>query len=268
MYMSAKVLKKFDRRFELNEESLRRIYSDIKKRIPSENHKEIVFEVFREDSLVYTTSEIDRIMSEDNDSTRKIKNITIGYADNNLILSINFDSENGAYFSVTGENRDEVYLLASELKEYIQKEVATLPSPNMPAYKIFSFLSIILLFIFLAFLANSINLAEDPKKLTAILASNDANEKINYLINARDSKQNITKFLSLMFLLPVILIIQLLIPFRKVFNYLYPGNLFLFGKQISIVANRRSTSKNLFWGGIVASFIAISTGYYFFWLAK
>lgn len=114
--MSAKIIKKFPKRFELNEETLRRIYSDIKKRVPDENHKDIIFEIFREDSLVYRTSEVDRILTEDNDSTRKIKNIKIEYADPSLLLEIYFDSEQGVEFTVAGEVRDDVYLLASELK--------------------------------------------------------------------------------------------------------------------------------------------------------
>ncbi|NWB42463.1 hypothetical protein HX815_19285 [Pseudomonas sp. E6002] len=266
--MSAKVLKKFDRRFELNEESIRRIYSDIKKRVPEENHKEIIFEIFREDSLIYRTSEIDRIMSEDNDSTRKIKSIKIEYTDNNLKLEISFDSENGTQFSVSGEDRDAVYLLSSELKEYIQKEVANIPTPSAPVHKIFVFSFTIIALILLAYLLTKINNTENTEILKSILESNDTNEKINYLINSRDSKQNVSKPLFIMFVLPILLSLQLLIPFRKIFYFLYPGNIFLFGKQISIIANRRSTSKNIFWGGIVAFIIAISTGYYFFWLAK
>jgi hypothetical protein len=134
--MSAKVSKKFDKKFELNEESIRRIHSDIRKRVPEDKHKEIIFEIFREDSLVYQTSEIDRVLSENNDSTQKIKSIKIGYLDESLNIELIFDSVDGAKLTVVGEDRDTVYLISSELKEYIQKEVAFLFGGNLQSRNI------------------------------------------------------------------------------------------------------------------------------------
>jgi hypothetical protein len=267
--MSAKIIKKFPKRFELNEETLRRIYSDIKKRVPDENHKDIIFEIFREDSLVYRTSEVDRILTEDNDSTRKIKNIKIEYADPSLLLEIYFDSEQGVEFTVAGEVRDDVYLLASELKEYIQKEVCNIPSLNFSNQK--SFLLIFTSFMLAFFIYSMMNMAPqltDTEILNSILASTSANEKLDYLIKSREVKIKIPSFFYVMMMFPVMIIVLTVVPFKKVFNYLYPGNVFLFGKQVSVIANRRSTAKNFFWGGLIAFLIAISTGYYFFWLAK
>lgn len=266
--MSAKVLKKFTNRFELNEESLRRIYSDIKKRVPEENHKDIIFEVFREDSLVYRTAEMDRILSEDNDSTRKIKSIKVEYADPSLLLEINFDSEDGAQFTVMGEVRDDVYLLASELKEYIQKEVSTIPSPSFFSQKTIVLVVTSVMLGVLAYSMKNLEISTDAETLNAILASNNTNEKIDYLIRSREVKLKIPSGIYVMFAFPIILAMFMVVPFRKVFSYFFPGNLFLFGKQISVIASRRSTSRNFFWGGFVAFLIAISTGYYFFWLAK
>ncbi|MBF6036379.1 hypothetical protein H8F23_24275 [Pseudomonas sp. P155] len=266
--MSAKVLRKFQKRFELNEEGIRRIYADIKKRVPEENHKDIIFEVFREDSLVYRTAEIDRVLSEDNDSTRKIKNITIEYADKQLILEINFDAENGAQFTVTGEDRDDVYLLSSELKEYIEKEVAKISSFAFANAKTILFAYIIILMSIMLYFFRSMDVSTDTEKLQKILSSNDIHEKLNYIIDTRTIKPNTTNAMNYMIALPIILSLSAIFPFRKIISYLYPGNIFLIGKQTSVIASRRSSAKNFFWGGIVALVIAISTGYYFFWLAK
>lgn len=266
--MSAKVLKKFSKRFELNEEGIRRIYSDIKKRVPDENHKDIIFEVFREDSLVYRTAEIDRVLSEGNDSTRKIKNITIEYADNNLLLEINFDAEEGAQFTVTGEDRDDVYLLSSELKEYIQKEVAKISSFAFANTKTILLTYIIILTSLLLYSFKSLDASLDSEKLDEILLSDNINEKLNYIIGSRAIKPNISSAMTYMAALPILLVVSIILPFRKIFSYLFPGNIFLIGKQISVIANRRSAGKSFFWGGLVALAIALSTGYYFLWLAK
>lgn len=265
--MSAKVAKKFDNRFELNEEGLRRIHSDLRKRIPEEHQKEIIFEVHREDALVYRTSEIDRVLSESNDSTQKINSLTIEYKAKALNINLLFEAVRGAELTVVGEDRDEVFLISSELKEYIQKEVATISS-----FSFFSYGTVLTIFALcmagtLMYLTNKLSGETTPEALKVILDSGDSNLKLNYLItSSRDaSPESIPKFLIM---LPAIFVFITAVPHRAILNYVLPGNIFLIGKQISIISNRRANAKNIFWGGIVALTIALATGYYFFWLAK
>lgn len=265
--MSAKVSKRFDNRFELNEENIRRIHSDIRKRTPPENHKDIIFEVFREDSLVFRTSEIDRVLSESNDSTQKIKELKIEYADNSLNILLKFSASDGAELTITGEDRDNVYLISSELKEYIQKEVCHLKSGNH-SEKLGAILFFSLMIVALNFLSGVSGKPVDSAELSKILASNDSADKLNYLINIASEKNQSEQKIKYLTFAPFVLMLFIFVPSKKIFNYFFPGNIFLIGKQITVIANRRGNARNIFWGGLVALAIAFLSGYYFFWLSK
>lgn len=266
--MSAKVSKKFSKKFELSEEGIRRIHSDIRKRVPEDKQKDIIFEIFREDSLVYRTSEIDRVLSENNDSTQKIKSIKIEYLDESLSIELIFDAEDGSKLTVIGEERDTVYLISSELKEYIQKEVSFLSGGswlNRPAIAA----GMLLMFAALAyFFTKSISPQETQEQLTAALNTSDANEKLNYIINNVTNKQIQEGRANYVMLAPVLLLAIILTPIGAVLQYFFPSNIFLIGKQISIITNRRGVVRNIFWCVIVGVVIAMVTGYYFFWLSK
>ncbi|MFJ2427638.1 hypothetical protein [Pseudomonas sp. NPDC087804] len=265
--MSAKVSKKFDKKFELNEESIRRIHSDIRKRVPEDKHKEIIFEIFREDSLVYRTSEIDRVLSESNDSTQKIKSVKIEYLDESLNIELIFDSVDGAKLTVVGEDRDTVYLISSELKEYIQKEVAFLFGGNLQSRNVLVGAMFISMLAILLVLTNSYSPVSITIPMSAALESTDLNVKMNYIISNMANKPRDTRAGFIM-IIPVLLSFGVLLPLGKIMQYFFPGNIFLIGKQISIISNRRGFVRNIFWCVIVGSIIAMVTGYYFFWLSK
>lgn len=265
--MSARVRKLFDKRFELNEEGIRRIHSDIRKRVPEDKHDNIIFEISRDDSLIFRTSEVDRVLSENNDSTQKISSIELEYIDDSIEISILFDANEGVGLSVVGESRDDVFLIASELKEYIQKEVANITK--------FSFFNSRFLFLLgsasiaaaMIFGMKSVNAYTSPEDLKGILAGS-VDEKVNFLISSQETRASSNKTMGWILATTMGILGSTMIPFSKVINYLVPGNVFLIGKQIGIVNNRRNNAKNLFWGGAVAFFIAMATGYYFFWLSK
>lgn len=264
--MSARVEKRFDQRFELNEESIRRIHSDIRKRTPEENHKDIIFEVFREDSLVFRTSEIDRILSESNDSTQKIKELQIEYNDAHLNILLSFSAEDGADLTITGEDRDQVYLISSELKEYIQKEVCHLKAGKFDAK--FLLIPIFIFTVSILFIFRSSTPPNNALPIEDVIASTDTNAKLNHLIELASQKSSMDQKSGLIGMVPFLFALLIFIPGQKIFNYLFPGNIFMIGKQVNVITSRRASIKNFFWGGFIAAVIAFGSGYYFLWLAK
>lgn len=266
--MSAKVSKKFNKKFEINEEGLRRIHSDIRKRVPTDKQKDITFEIFREDSLVYRTTELDRVLSENNDSTQKIKSITIEYADESLYIELVFHDEDGAELSVKGEDRDTVFLISSELGEYIQKEVSFLSGGSWMNKGAVAVVIIMLVLIF-GFALKTPQVGPDiSEALSVALKSTDTNEKLNYIINNIDNKKDPDSRTSALTIIPASAFVLFMFSYANLAQYFFPGNIFLIGKQISKINNRRGFVRNIFWCGIVALVIAMTTGYYFFWLAK
>lgn len=264
--MSAKVNNKFRKGFEISEESIRRIYADLKKRVPAENHADIIFEVFREDSLVYRTAEVDRVLTEDNDSTRKIKSLRFLYVDNSLNIILAFDAEKGVEMTVEGEDRVTVYLISSELREYIDKEVAFIYDfDKLISPKMIPFYFIVIMTAFIFILQRAV---PEQTNVEALLNSNDLNEKLNYLISATPKTKNIDRTTYIPILIPMLVMLCILLPAEKLIGYFIPSNIFLIGKQITIIRNRRGTTKNIFWSGLVALVIALASGYYFWWLPK
>ena len=85
----------FPKKFDLDEEKLRRIVEILKERIPEEDHQKIIFQVNRRDSLIYKTENISTVLDEDNDSTKIINTIVIVYDQDNLKALIAFDADKG-----------------------------------------------------------------------------------------------------------------------------------------------------------------------------
>lgn len=264
--MSAKVALRFAKRFELNEENIRRIHDDIRKRTPNENRNDIIFEVFREDSLVFRTAEVDRLLSENNDSTQKIKELKIEYKDESLNITLEFDAEKGASLTIDGEERDKVFLIASDLREYIQKEVCHISTGIFN--KKFLLLGATLFLASFLIIIKWLSPHTPSASIEQALASTDSNIKLNHLINLLTAKQTTDDRAMMISLFPVFFMLLIFIPGEKIYNYFFPGNIFLIGKQISVITNRRGFVRNIFWCGVVALLIAFGSGYYFLWLSK
>ncbi|WP_407200207.1 hypothetical protein [Citrobacter freundii] len=124
--MAANVEFDFPNYFEVDEEKLRRIHSILKNRLPEEHKDSINFIIKRSDNFIYQTESINDIIKEPNDSTSKIDSVKIYHESEDLNVGISLSNKNGASINVLGENRDDVFLLSSELKEYISKEVANI----------------------------------------------------------------------------------------------------------------------------------------------
>jgi len=271
--MAAHAYHAFTKGFELDEERLRKIYSLIKVRITSEielkNTDVIQFKVIREDSLIFGTDSIEIVLSEDNDSTQKISEINIDYKDPSFDVSVAFSSKNGCMFNIAGSDRDKVFLLKSDLKEYIGKEVANLKNFSLFNRNItpifFGF--IIIIFSFLV-MRDNYNVSTAVIKSQA-LSSNDLSLKLNYIIE-NINKMNVNSY---SYIAPVMIIFSLftfgiVFPWKKIYSFFFPRNIFLIGKQISIIKNKRKLNANIFWCVIVALVVGLLLGFLFLHLSK
>ncbi|MCO4109624.1 hypothetical protein, partial [Citrobacter freundii] len=144
--MAANVEFDFPNYFEVDEEKLRRIHSILKNRLPEEHKDSINFIIKRSDNFIYQTESINDIIKEPNDSTSKIDSVKIYHESEDLNVGISLSNKNGASINVLGENRDDVFLLSSELKEYISKEVANIKGMKWLQAKNILFIMVIIFF--------------------------------------------------------------------------------------------------------------------------
>ena len=84
------------------------------------------FKIYKADTFSYTTDDLQKILSENNADWEKIERFTIfmKYEDD-FYLNLDFGNE-VTKLHIEGKERDVVFLIFSELKQYIGNEIATI----------------------------------------------------------------------------------------------------------------------------------------------
>ncbi|MFH0771100.1 MAG: hypothetical protein V1933_00575 [Candidatus Omnitrophota bacterium] len=255
---SAYVRFKFEKGYIVDEAKFRKINDIIIKRlVEKELTTKLFCKIFRKDSFCFTTKNIDDLLKEDNWQNTRIIRVVLECKDESLDFELDFD-EKGVSIRIEGKERDFVFLLYSDLKEFIQNEVATVRKIN--SLKTTSDMALIL--VAATFLMISI-LMKVPKIPAKILESSDIHEKLNFLIQRPGSPEP----KSLLYMAPIVFLL-LLSPslLRRLFNYCYPYNVFVIGKEIDTYEKRINIRSKLFWGVIVTPFISLIVGAFFYLL--
>lgn len=260
--MAANVEYDFKNHFEIDEEKIRRIHSIIKARVTPETVSKIGFTITRADNLIYLTFEVNDVINEANDSISKITNLEINSKDDALNLSVIFNEKSGASIKVIGDDRDNVFLLSSELKEYISKEVTTLKKWFIFNSKI---MMSTMLLSFLAFFCYQITdvASINEESIKPLLAGADINEKLNFLIERQYRSSGISSTTIVpMFLFTGLFVALTTFPMTKLMDFIYPRNIFMLGKQISIIEKKRKLKSNIFWVIIVGGILSFTLTYF------
>lgn len=243
--IGAHVKYKFDKGFLFDEENLRKINDIISKRITDT----IEYLVSREDSYSYKTINLEDIIIEDNLKWEKINEIEISVGNEHFLLSLEFN-EKGTNLQINGDNRDDVFLLFSELKEYLSNEVCTKKITSKFISNAIPIASISILFgILIAQMLISVRVPNiDGYVVSDLLQSTDINEKINYLIQSGTKSNYNTSNILFVAAAPILfLVMAFRESFTKCIFYFYPTNLFLFGKEIDRYKKRLDMRSKLFW---------------------
>lgn len=258
-FMSAYVNDELKKGFILDEGKLRKINEIIKKRIEKYPDAKIIFKIFRSDSFTFNTYIIDDIFKEDNDRSCSIIKISISVNINNLQLDLEFDKEDHTTIHIEGTDRDEVYLLHTNLIEYMKHEVNKFIRP--PSERIiFNIIPTLFLLFYISYTVFSPYINVPPKASEALLNSSDINEKLNYLIRYYAYiKKNSFSIKEI-----IIIIISISLFFiESIWNFLFKSNLFLIGKEIENYNKWRNIRGFIFGGIILAIIIGIISNFLF-----
>ena len=143
-----------------------------------------------------------------------------------------------------------MFLLFSELKEYLTNEVCTkkvtsnfISNASLPLFLII-FLGMFIIKIFMDYTTPNI----DGQLVSNLLQSNDINEKINFLIQLETKPNNTSS--DIFFIIGLLVLLLCMVSresFAKFILYFYPNNLFLFGKEIDRYKKRLDLRSKLFW---------------------
>ena len=267
--MGAFVSHEFTRGFLLNEERIRKINHIIQERLKTfSDERESKYKIYRADSFVYETTNIEDIISEDNAEWQRIIRITVSaeYSDE-LSLELDFECD-GTTLRIEGSDRDNVYLLSSDLREYLENEVNTIRRYPRARRVIPAVMLLIPLILFSAFLFNTYTLSRSGSDdMVNIIESEDMNKKLNFLIEksypSRDSFSNTMIFLLAAITSMVFSIIVLMMgpdTIAKPYRYLFPTNLFLFGKESRRHEQRIALRGKVVWGVGITLLVSIAAG--------
>lgn len=271
--MGAFVHEEFKKGFLLDEERVRKINDLITKRLIPGDKYEIKYKVFREDAFYYDTSSIDEILSEENIRGQKIEQLQIivneiiedDKDDNEKFqLVLEFDKETGVDLNVSGRSRDFVFLLSSDIKEYVKHNVANCFLSIQDNYlKIIrrSSPTIGFLFLTIAFLIIMISTMNNIKNtdINVAVQSIDTNEKLNMLLRLSQSNSTANVLDQFKKVIPLYIILFILMVIfgnlDKILKFLFPANLFLIGKEKDSYDKNRKIRSNTT-AGLIVSIIA------------
>lgn len=251
--MAAQVDYEFKRNFILGEEHLRRCIEIVANRAAVAAATPVLLKISRADAFVYTTESVDTVLREDNGGGLAIDKVEVIIVNERIDFSLSFSRKKGASLRVSGESRDDVFLLTSEVKQYVETAILVrwgIQYDSQFLIRIFG----VLVFGFASFgMAMSIP-AVDDLKIQSVLASADLAEKLNFLID-RGKGNGFSKGFAILSVVSMILVAFGGQFFIGAWNWIYPTNQFGIGMNISILEKRRVIRERLVW--VVAASVVL-----------
>lgn len=218
--------------------------------------------MYRGDSYAYETASVDDVINEDNDDWRAITRLDLRATQMDTFeFTLSFSNRKPT-LRIVGDDRDAVFLLFSDLKEYVTNEILASISISRDVERfVLPFgltLMMIVMFLVLGFSEM------DGADFSFAVASQDPVVKLNFLIEDRRQSKESASYAKLM---PLLLILPVLLSFTiaPLARALFPSNLFLFGKQRNRFDARRRLLGNIFWVVIIGFVVSIIAGVLVWW---
>jgi hypothetical protein len=257
----------FKRGFLLDEPRLRKLKDIIESREIKSRYSKVVYRVYRGDSYSYETESVDDVVNEDNEDWRRITRLDVRISqreteedqENRLRFLLSFSDKEGCELRITAENRDRVFLLFSDLREYIQHEVTVTRQIDEGQGRVLGM--VLSVAIILATLLSTMYLTEhfDPELSRQALNSPDIATKLNFLISHRERTSFNVKSLIIAGVGMMISLAVLFGSVGAIVSFIFPGNVFLFGKRKETFEKRQRLTSNLLWivgAGLIVSVVA------------
>lgn len=272
--MAAFVEHSFERSFLLDEQRLRKIKDIISSRLSNHSpNLKLEYTVYRGDSYSYKTDSIDAVAEEDNEDWKRITRLILSMiGDENFKFSLVFSAK-GIELNIEGKDRDEVFLLLSDLRDFIGNEVAigrVLSSKVEGIFVVVSFFGLLVVFMFLSFFISSFDPQNNASRVVLsfepVLQSSDIQAKLNFLIRSLEPPP--VTFIPYSFIvftlfaasMCIYVLIVIYGGFQKLVKLLFPANVFLFGKLKQSFEHRQRIVSNVIWTVIIGLIVSTIGG--------
>jgi hypothetical protein len=253
--MAAFVEHRFTKGFLLDEERLRKLREIIEKR---SSPALVSYRVFRGDSYSYVTQVIDDVAKEDNEDWKRITRLELLVTNGErLTFQLIFTSK-GCELRITGSERDEVFLLFTDLRDYIQHEVSNVrKGPSNQTVRTISNICM-MIFMMVAFWRIAVHGKHDPAAIKQVVSVSDLRTKLDFLIQDLEKRDEPPGML-LSLIAGFSVIVFLGDGIAQLPAYLNPANEFLFGKRKQSFEKRQRLVARVVWGigvGLIVSIVA------------
>lgn len=258
----------FQRGFVLDEVRVRKLHELISSRLGKFNDPPtLLLKVFRGDSFVYETPSIGDVLKEDNDDWRSITRLEfIAEKEDEFFLRLSF-SQRGTSINIVGDDRDSVFLVFSDVREYLQSSVLSRIMVSRDAIRLIGLL--VMFVAMIGFLWSVLSsLAPDPETSAKALAATDVGEKINYLIEERSGKKFPSSTVGWLALMVLATVGSTGGAAESAWRLLFPYNVFLFGQRKELHDKQRALLSKVFWGVFVALAVSVLAGVLLAWGGK
>lgn len=244
--MGAHVEHRFEGRFLLDEERIRKLKDIVDVRTDTlVGDNKLGFKVYRADSFYYETNLIEDVISETNEDWRKIERIVL-FLKVDPVIDFKIDiSSGGVTLHIVGEDRDAIFLLFSEVKNYMVNEVVVkrIYSGWIPASLVF------MTFIFVVAFNKLRSISRDEMSQAALnkaLNSDGVVEKLNYLI-LRQSEGGADHVSNYVIIGGFAFVFYIVFLNGKVMNFFRPANVFIFGRGKEKFERQQELAEKVIW---------------------
>ena len=252
MELRSGILKKFKKKFVLDEDSLRRLEGILKKSIDDyEGDLALVYRVEREDDRFFETTKIEDVLADPNVSGKKIDLLGIELREPledtqstgryKQIVVIAFDNEDDppmfkrdVIFSISCSDRTWALLLADEIEPQIERLFKSKQTPRL----LLLLLAIPLIPIFLRLLAQMAGASFEFRQGAILTVLGIIGIALIFFLGKYVGYPNWFK------------------------TYFGPESVFLWGEESSQYPDRENTRQNIKWGVIVAFLVSLATSIY------
>jgi hypothetical protein len=270
--LPANISDTFVKGFVLDEERLRKIHELLTIRLAQTPQPcKPVYKVDRADNFTYTSEDLEAVIGEENAERMQIANISVSAKVPDFLELQLYFGKDGIKLNIEGEDRDTVFLLFSDLKQYLNAEVDVTPNLQSPEARYWVIFGVILFFSLILTIGTTKTPTISSEKVSQLLESQDVIEKLNFLIQQQISQQPVQTSDAVTTLTPVGIVIVILYPLVFIGLLFWRiqvrfQNVFLFGKEIAR-QRRRVTILNFYIAGVLIAFlvsVAASLAVWFF----
>ena len=263
--MGAYVDHDFQKGFILDEIRVRKLHELIGTRLDKlADPPALTIKVYRGDSFVYETSSVEDVLKEDNDDWRAVARLEfVAEKEDSFFFILRFSSR-GTTINIVGDDRDAVFLIFSDIREYLQASVLAGLPVSREAIRLIGML--VMFAAMVGFLWSIVSsMLPDPTITAKAISSENVAEKLNYLINQRSERSLPIHSMTWLALLTLSMIISVSGALESGWRIIFPSNLFLFGRRKETYERRRSLLSKIFWGVFVALAVSILAGVVLAW---